>query len=599
MRSFATIVVIALGYLFSAVEGSGQTAVVVGSSCVVVNQNVKATDGGIVVNQLECPESPENSFILRYVWLDRTASSLMLVSQFDEALKPLVGDVQTVIRNPVFDQVDTLVQKFGAPPVNVPGTGGMFDKGMRYNIMGKSDAEVQSAGTPMPLKKLKTFKLYDAETTILLPDVDGLREVLKTRGWPRNYRLTYSTENVNLNFKNKKPENENLAISCVLLHRPVPKSELENYWPAMENLERAMDAREFRPSEVISNEVGGTDFRVAAVQNRAIDAMLYFGEKSWPDDFLMSFGNAVSDQCGDGYSFGYFAPPRSLYTLVAVVEAKNNNIEVQQIRYLVDDETGLRKLRKGTRDDQSPVGVVNLKQGESLLIPLRIELRYDMEVWPMSALNLQPAAEDVRQKILEAPMSVLRFQGKDDPGDNKALARVVFEKLRSEFRPPESRDVTQAYVFGPSYAIANFDINGKTVVVRQAPSNAIAYLGDTGTGSCPFLYVDSTSGDWRKLGRILVAATNAAAPREEQVALPPGTRALVISEQEPEITHIEFVSVRDDETGQEFVLAEKLELHPGWSKELRLPDAIGDQATLRVKGYYQPLRPRPETVRFN
>ena len=102
MRSFATIVVIALGYLFSAVEGSGQTAVVVGSSCVVVNQNVKATDGGIVVNQLECSESPENSFILRYVWLDRTASSLMLVSQFDEALKPLVGDVQTVMRNPVF-----------------------------------------------------------------------------------------------------------------------------------------------------------------------------------------------------------------------------------------------------------------------------------------------------------------------------------------------------------------------------------------------------------------------------------------------------------------------------------------------------------------
>ena len=178
MRSFATIVVIALGYLFSAVEASAQTAVVVGSSCVVVNQNLKATDGGIVVNQLECPESPENSFILRYVWLDRTASSLMLVSQFDEALKPLVGDVQTVIRNPVFAQVDTLVQKFGAPPVNVPGTSGMFDKGMRYNIMGKSDAEVQSAGTPMPLKKLKTFKLYDAETTILLPDVDGLREVL-------------------------------------------------------------------------------------------------------------------------------------------------------------------------------------------------------------------------------------------------------------------------------------------------------------------------------------------------------------------------------------------------------------------------------------
>lgn len=152
MRSFATIVVIALGYLFSAVEGSGQTAVVVGSSCVVVNQNVKATDGGIVVNQLECSESPENSFILRYVWLDRTASSLMLVSQFDEALKPLVGDVQTVMRNPVFAQVDTLVQKFGAPPVNVPGTSGMFDKGMRYNIMGKSDAEVQNAGTPMPLK---------------------------------------------------------------------------------------------------------------------------------------------------------------------------------------------------------------------------------------------------------------------------------------------------------------------------------------------------------------------------------------------------------------------------------------------------------------
>ena len=55
--------------------------------------------------------------------------------------------------------------------------------------------------------------------------------------------------------------------------------------------------------------------------------MAYFTEKNWPEDFLMGFGSAFVAECGEGYSIGFYALPRKLFTLVAVIEAKSTALK--------------------------------------------------------------------------------------------------------------------------------------------------------------------------------------------------------------------------------------------------------------------------------
>lgn len=73
------------GQCFAASGVTAQTAnsVVLGS-CNIVQQNLAVAKGSTVINEVDCvPPSLEDSFSLRYVWLDATTSSLLIAGYFD------------------------------------------------------------------------------------------------------------------------------------------------------------------------------------------------------------------------------------------------------------------------------------------------------------------------------------------------------------------------------------------------------------------------------------------------------------------------------------------------------------------------------------
>jgi hypothetical protein len=70
----------------------------------------------------------------------------------------------------------------------------------------------------------------------------------------------------------------------------------------------------------------------------------------------------------------------------------------------------------------------------------------------------------------------------------------------------------------------------------------------------------------------LIGAHGAQLARTDTVVLPDGTRSVYISEQEPEITHLEKVSVKVGSA--EEILAKNVIMRPGSSKEFPIPEHL-------------------------
>ena len=140
-------------------------------------------------------------------------------------------------------------------------------------------------------------------------------------------------------------------------------------------------------------------------------------------------------------------------------------------------------------------------------------------------------------------------------------------------------------------------LKGKAIAVRSAPASALVFVGETGIGSCPFLFVDDDQNSYVKVGRMLVGANDESRSREETIKLAPGTRSLYLSEQEPEITYVEQIAIRDAASGFEEVLARNVVLRPGWSRKFDVPERMRADAQLVLRGYYKRLELRDAAVR--
>jgi hypothetical protein len=589
-----------LACLPSGAKAQSSSAVVLGS-CNIVQQNLSVAKGSTVINQLDCvPPTLEDSFSLRYVWLDAKTSSLLTAGFFDSSLRPVIGNMQSVLRNSVYHRLDEIVRRFGNPIGTdfVPIVG----KGQPYSLTGaRGEVSIDNKGDHLPLSALKKLKLYGGEQTILLPDTSALRSIKNTQGWPADYKLTYGDEAGVFPRSKTKQDVENSALMCALLYKPITKEILANYWTDVELLESLIEKKEFRQDQVVNSNVnaGTGDFRVAALQNQALPAMAYFTEKNWPEDFLMGFGSAFVAQCGEGYSIGFYALPRKLFTLVAVIEAKSNSIEIQGMSFDLDPTDGLHLLTKGEKTEAAPPGSIVLKRGETVLVPLRIELRYDLEVAPIATLVDGEAAGKLYSKIVSLPNASFQFRGKDVSNETNDMppAHTIFTKSKAAFRPPETAKITQSYVFGPSYDLKDIVLKGKAIAVRSAPASALVFVGETGIGSCPFLFVDDDQNSYVKVGRMLVGANDESRSREEIIKLAPGTRSLYLSEQEPEITYVEQIAIRDAASGFEEVLARNVVLRPGWSRKFDVPERMRADAQLVLRGYYKRLELRDAAVR--
>lgn len=578
----------------AATGASDNASAVVLGSCNVVQQNVTAADSATIINEINCvPEKPEDSFLLRYLWLDATTSSFMVAGRFDPALARLLPANPVVVRNPVFQKIQEIVTRFGDP---VNSNTDSLQSDVQYKIMSKGEGEITGDGLQQaPPALLKKLRIYAGEEKIILPDVPALRAVFKTLQWPSNYKLTYTEDSTGRDgWKNPQASVhfQNAAITCVRLHAPVSAPLLKNYWDLMEELENSILKKIFSPNQVVNEEEGTSvdDYKSRMLENKSIDAMLYFGQKYWPDDFLIAIGNAdMYGECTTGYAynFGFYTKPRQLFTLIAVIEPRYKDLQTEHVGYVVDDNEQLRLLREGTQEQSSPQGVITVKKGEMAVIPLRIELRYDLDNF--RDLLDSTSAESLYKRIKNTTLSAVQLRVKDNSGD-EGPPQTIFTKSVSSFRPPETRKINRTYIFGPAYNLKTITIKRTDISVRSAPAAAVAFLGNTGVGSCPFLYVSDGVDDPSRVGRVLIGASKKELARDEENKLPRETRSFFLSEQEPEVTFLETVAVKSASSGEEHLIGSNLVIHPGQAREFRIPEEFYGDAVLKIRGYYIPLR---------
>jgi pimeloyl-ACP methyl ester carboxylesterase len=561
----------------------------------VVQQNVTASDRPIIINEIDyVPKKPEDSFLLRYLWLDATTSSFLIAGRFDPGLARLLPANPIVIHNPVFQKLLDVVNRFG----HLEGLKTNLS-GVLYTLQTTNDLIDIDGKWRDPSDARNKLRIYAAEQDIVWPDEPGLRAIFKTTEWPHDYNMTYE-EPWDWRAWQEPEDNvdfQNVAISCVRLHAPISMEMLTNYWASMKMLENAISRKEFKRDDVTNIIFADlTHSRMNTVRNKAIDAMLYFGERGWPEDFLFAFGDASISGCGAGaeydYRFGFYAKPRKLFTLVAVIEPRQNDLQIERLRYSVDSREQLRKLQEGGEPRDSPPGVVTIKKGEMAVIPLRIELRYDLDEF--RGITDADAAKKVQDRIKSLTLSTLKFTGREIDYEGESHPppplQTVFSKSVSSFRLPAPLKFTPAYVFGPAFSLNTLTIKGTEIAVRSAPAAAVAYLGKAPVGSCPFLFISNGMDDPSPVGRVLIGASRKDLARTEEIKLPKETCSFFISEQEPEVTFLETVGVKDSSSGIEQLIASNVALHPGDAREFFIPKGFVGEVTLRLRGYYKPLR---------
>jgi hypothetical protein len=96
--------------------------------------------------------------------------------------------------------------------------------------------------------------------------------------------------------------------------------------------------------------------------------------------------------------------------------------------------------------------------------------------------------------------------------------------------------------------------------------------------------------DPSRVGRVLIGAARKDLARTEEIKLPKGTWSFFISEEEPEVTFLETVGVKDSSSSIEQLIASSVVLRPGDAREFFIPKGFSGEITLRLRGYYKPLR---------
>src|ERR1019366_1796761 len=113
------------------------------------------------------------------------------------------------------------------------------------------------------------------------------------------------------------------------------------------------------------------------LEDHTVAAMLDFGKENWPDDFLLVSSSLTLDTCDGGYTMGLELEPRALKLLAVVLQPKHRNLDIAGFSFLKDNDESLRKLKSASSAYEASEGVVSLAKDEALIIPLKIELRYE------------------------------------------------------------------------------------------------------------------------------------------------------------------------------------------------------------------------------
>ena len=215
---------------------------------------------------------PSKALRIRYVWLDAISASLLFAGKSEGNLAKALGDRPYILKNKVYEEVATIINKFGSH---------LAERGVSYvasELRGRKGSNSTNDEFSMFQAALGNRpKIYNAQEMIGIPDVDANLSVQNTNQFPKSYSMYYGGSFAG----------PNSVLNTVVLWRPVTKRDLSDY---SQNVKRMRNLVIHRKVKVWDGNAWTT--LADPVAPKTISALRYFSRSGLPDDFIyiMGFG---------------------------------------------------------------------------------------------------------------------------------------------------------------------------------------------------------------------------------------------------------------------------------------------------------------------
>jgi hypothetical protein len=611
-----------------------------GARCNIIMQcGVESEEGDIPVGML-CPNAPNEAVSVKYVWLDALQTSYLLGGYSDESVSALIGANPAVHVNSVLTALESIYDQFGAAATPDTFYEFVFPDALQATFIGTGEAAPKLPfRTEIPEEVLRNFRLpLFSQAMVWTAPADGKMLTQPGPEWPASFAYSYANDgliepdsdellariqelakaasggmsNEDIDFlggaERVQSDLADAISACLSANRFVSEAEFDRYWDEIKTLLRDAAGIDIGlvAGDLPANDPDLLRSRVVTSETHAF--LDFVTVHSWPADFLLVQGrlwNGRYPEACDGIpgmigGSSFEAIPRSLETLVAVIEPTNAFVTLSGIELAEDSEVGLRTVVSHGPPEEIQTGRVRLSRdtGDSFVIPLQIGLSYDTKEWPFSAMTDQTFGRQLVRMGRSFPDLELSLQRCTLSGDPEGSAgdqcAPVSGKLFNQLPEPSTLQVTPRYTFGKALQVTGLTIDGAKIDVREVPEVPLykrAWI-EFGAGSCPFVYFELADGTTLYHGRVLVGANSPALARTDTIRVPPGTRRVLIRELEPEISYIDTIGIlnfHSTEPGSARyvpVTTETLVIPPG--TELAIDVPLGAQA-VSISGYYEVL----------
>jgi len=586
------------GFLHS-VQAANQVAI---GSCIVQNQNV-----GSIKNQNVFCENPDekNSFRIRYIWFNANSASLLFDNIITDELQQLIGTDPLIIENSTKKKIDEIWSIFSTKIANEDGyfysdAGDVFFETIKHGGGSQDSSQTyflnESEEGKSHYKLLKDVRFYAANEHVLWPMTLDLQTAHgKQSALSDGLKLTYgidSFENPISLLKEALSEGKknfsSMAYQCSLSYGFLKRSEYDSYWNEIENLYKA-----FTNSEEFKKFATFVEPEFSEEQNLrktplAFDALEYFGKNNWPDDFAFKYQVYNFNECGQEPAVRIL--PRELFIKFAVIQSVNGFYDLKRVSYLEDKSDHLRAGPNFNElnEQEKVVGEIVRKKGQSVLMPIEIQLRYDMTKFPFRFTRPNLVSGRLHKIIEDSGFQSLQLE-------EGWSGSVISENSISAFKDPEFSKITPSYSFGPAIQLKTVTVGDQKVDVREAPAVASIMNGEFPEGSCPILYFRMQDGSEIKYGRILIGANSEDNSKDQEITIPVNATHAIIREEEPEISFIQKIDVIDY-FGDKVTHLENTALAPGQEIEIPLKGTVvskvnlsHDNNRIKISGFYRTL----------
>jgi hypothetical protein len=393
--------------------------------------------------------------------------------------------------------------------------------------------------------------------------------ITEKRVWPPNYKFFYRSECETL-------------ISCTILWRPATPADMDNYkqnWHRQNKLDNIDDSDPNLGSE--TGDIG-----------KYLQLTKYMMRDGWHNDFLTITG--TYDECG-GFNFNLH--PRRLILDVATIE-NISSAELKLDGLLVTERPGGMRTSGGLGGGLGTTTInasTTLKPGQKALAPLQM-------TWS--------AQEDLKAIVGEEDKG-RRYRDLQKASPGKIFTamydnRIAIRKTKESFGPPLLPSLDDL-VYGPSLELNGIIIDGRTVDLTERSRNFLELTVSNEEGSCPFLYVwEHSDQSWVWYGKVIHKARLKPNEATQEVRLTSFANRFRISEEELELSHIDYVALnlelangdrrvlRPSNLSLQHVDERYVHIPAGTSLEFdfELPPDLDKesikQSSLTIKGYYEP-----------